>query len=146
MAGLPSLCHSTLDSSPTAPGTGVGLWGLAGIRNNSQCLWEIHSGHLHQVGKGKKAEPCKPGQCLVLSAGLPPSPPPALGITSSMKPNSLSCLWDFQRLNAPLSKEQVWAAERARRRRRNVKSIFSLLAELFDLDIAFLRITEILIK
>lgn len=42
--------------------------------------------------------------------------------------------------------EQVWAVERARRRRTKVKSIFSLLAELFDLDIAFLRITEILIK
>lgn len=46
----------------------------------------------------------------------------------------------------PTSTEQVWAAGRARRRRRNVKSIFSLLAELFGLDIAFLRITEILIK
>lgn len=42
--------------------------------------------------------------------------------------------------------EQVWALERARRRRRNVKSIFSLLAEVFDLDFTFLRITTILIK
>lgn len=52
----------------------------------------------------------------------------------------------FSKAQCPLYMKQVWAVERARKRKRNVKSIFSLLAELFDLDIAFLRITEILIK
>lgn len=50
------------------------------------------------------------------------------------------------KVQIPTPREQVWAVGRARSRRRNVKPIFSLLAELFDLDIAFLRITEILIK
>lgn len=52
----------------------------------------------------------------------------------------------FPKAQIPTSMEQVWAVGRVRRRRRNVKSIFSLLAELFDLDITFLRITTILIK
>ena len=52
----------------------------------------------------------------------------------------------FPKAQIPTPREQDWAAAGARRRRRNVKSIFSLLAKLFDLDIAFLRITEILIK
>lgn len=140
MAGPPSLCHSTLDSSPAAPGTGVG----PGITPSA--FGRSTVGTFTGWERAKKQSPERQGNVFVLSAGLPPFPPPALGITSPMKPNPLSCLWDFQRLNAPSPMEQVWAAERARRRRRNVKSIFSLLAELFDLDIAFLRITEILIK
>lgn len=80
--------------------------------------------------------------CSVLTS-LPPSSP--LGyklheVKGSLLPTG------FPKAQIPTSREQVWAAGRARRRRRDVKSIFSLLAELFDLDIAFLRITEILIK
>lgn len=52
----------------------------------------------------------------------------------------------FPKAQIPISRKQVWAVGRVRRRRRNVKSIFSFLAELFDLDITFLRIIEILIK
>lgn len=56
MTRLPSLSQHS-GQQPSSPGTGVGLWVLTGTWNNSQCLWEIHSGHLHQVGKGKTAEP-----------------------------------------------------------------------------------------
>lgn len=63
-------------------------------RNNSQCLWEIHSGHLHRWERTKKQSPGRQGNVFVLT--------PAPGITGSMKPNPLSCLRGFQRLNAPI--------------------------------------------
>lgn len=143
---FPSLCHGTPNSSPAPPGTGVGLWVLAGTRDKSQCLWEIHRGHLHQEGKGKITEPRKPGQCLCAQY-WPPSLPPSCPWDYKLHEAKSSLLpMGFSKAQCPLCMEQVWAVERARRRRKNVKSIFSLLAELFDLDIAFLRITEILIK
>lgn len=51
--------------------------------------------------RAKQQSPESQGSVFVLSAGLPPFLPPALGITNSKEPNPLSCPWDFQRLNAP---------------------------------------------
>lgn len=79
----------------------------------------------------------------MLGADLPPSSPSDYKL-HEVKPSLLPM--GLPKVQIPTPREQVWAVGRARRRRRNVKPIFSLLAELFDLDIAFLRITEILIK
>lgn len=97
-------------------------------------------GTLTRWERAKKQSPESQGNVFVLSA---PSCPWDYKLHKA-KPSLLPM--GFSKAQCLLSMEQVWAVERARRRKRNVESIFSLLAELFDLDIAFLRITESLIK
>lgn len=72
MTRLPSVSqHSRQQlSSPRHRG---GTVGAGWTRNNSQCLWEMHSGHLHRWERAKKQSPERQGNVFVLSAGLPSS-------------------------------------------------------------------------
>lgn len=107
-------------------------------RNNSQCLWEIHSGHLHRWERTKKQSPEKAGQCLCTHSF------PWDYRLHEAKPSLLPTGFSKAQCPYPWSRSGQQRGQGGGEEMLN--QLFSLLAELFDLDIAFLRITEILIK